>query len=613
MADPRLVYREFRPGVNRELTRTAGGDVEETLPGWYDVDKVRFRFGKPEKIGGWINLNGTSDTQTFSGMSRALISWNLLNGTKMLGFGTNKLLYVWDGGTYYDITPITTTVSVSNGINTTSGSAIVKVSCPSYTPNPTDYVIFINTSVTVGGNVLLNPSISVATSGIYTVNDPVSAAGAFNITYVSAAAATSSSAGGDFVAQFLLPVGLQSAAAGFGWGVDTWGASTWGTPRSTSLPIALRTWSLDTFGEDLVANPRAGKIYTWDATGGTASRATWVTVAPSVNNFIITSQEARHLISLGCTDSGGTFDPLNIRWCSAEDLRDWVVSATNTAGEIRLSGSNEIVGATRSGTQILIWTDDALYGMTYNGANTVFDVQTLGNNCGLIGPHAAIEAGGKTYWMSKGSFYYYDGNVNALPCDVFHFVFDNLDHTQGYKVFAGINSQWNEIIWFYQTTASTTSEIDRYVIYNYLERTWTIGTMTRTAWVDESVFDKPIAGGTDGKLYEHEVSVDADGSALPSYAESNDFDIDAGDEVQFLSRYVPDFDQSGNVYVRILTRKWPGSAFTTKGPYLVTASSPKIDLRARGRQAVFRVDTSTTGATWRLGTVRLQIKPDGRR
>ncbi len=604
--EPKLTYVEFKGGVNRELTRTAGDGS------WYDADKVRFRSGKPEKIGGWININGTSDTGTFAGISRALTTWSLNNGTRMAAMGTHLKLQLLEGGTYYDITPIRTSVAATNVINTTANSNIVLVSLAGHGAAEGDYVIFTGTSVTVGGNVVLNSAVSGDSTGIYAINSPVSSSDTFNVTYSASAAATSATAGGAITIRFPIAIGLQSAAAGFGYGVGPYGGSTWGTVRSTSLPIALRTWSLDTFGEDLVANPRGGRIYIWDATGGTAARAVVVTASPSVSNFILTADQARHLVSFGCTDSSGTFDPLNIRWCSDGNLDDWVVSATNTAGETRLSGSNEIVGALRSAGQILVWTDNALYGMSYSGTNSVFNINVVGNNCGLIGPHAAVEAGGRTYWMAPGGFYVYDGAVRPLECDVFHYVFDNLNHTQGKKIFAGINSEWNEVLWLYQSNDSTTGEIDKYVIYNYVEKTWTIGTLTRTAWTDEGIFESPVAAGTDGKLYLHEVSCDADGSALPSYLESHDFEIGDGDNIQFIDRIVPDFEMTGELSLRIKTRKYPGSSYTTKGPYAVSSATPKISMRARGRQAAFRVDTSTAGDDWRLGTVRLQMRPDGR-
>jgi hypothetical protein len=610
---PRLITAPARPGVNRELTRYAGEG------GWYDSDKVRFRYGQPEKIGGWQNINGVGDTVTVPGVGRSLFTWVNLAGTTYLAVGTNSHLMVWDGGQYFDITPVDTSVSASNIISTSAGSTTITVSVSAHGHSTGDYFYFTSVVATVGGN-------------IYPVSAPL---GGFSITVVDAnsftintgvtAAATSASSGGVATGFFIHPSGFGSNAASFGWGAGVWsGGQGWGTPASSAFVAPLRYWSMDNWGEDLVASPRNNGIYYWDSSQGTAKRAYQVTATPSQNTQILVSPEDRHLISFGCPDAlTSVVNPLYIRWCSQEDINDWTASATNTAGDKVLSGASKIVAARRTRGQILIWTDENLYSMQQVGPPYTFGFQLIGTNCGVLGQNAMTEVGGRTYWMADERFMMYDGAAaRPLKCDVLRYVFEALDRTQLDKIVCGSNTSYNEVIWFYPTTSG---EVDSYVIYDYMQDLWSIGTMVRTAWIDQGIATYPIAAeyaGSATKLYYHEYGNDADGAALPSYIESNLFDLDAGQELMYMDRIIPDFsdrngdEMPGNVEITLHTLKYPNTPTAqevTKGPFTVSAQTQKIDLRIRGRHAYYRIDGDGVNTSWRLGAMRFRVAPDGER
>ena len=610
---PRLLLVPASAGINRELTRYAGEG------GWYDGDKVRFRSGKPEKIGGWQNINGVGDSVTVPGVGRSLFTWVNLAGVTYLAVGTNSHLMVWDGGKYYDITPVDTSVSASNIISTSAGSTNITVSVSAHGHATGDYFYFTSVATTVGGNV-------------YPVSAPL---GGYAITVVDAnsftidtgvtAAATSASGGGLATGFFLLPTGFASNPPNFGWGAGVWsGGQGWGTPASSAFVAPLRYWSMDNWGEDLVASPRSNGIYYWDSSQGTANRAYQVTATPTQNTQILVSPEDRHLIAFGCPDAlTSVVNPLYIRWCSQENINDWTASATNTAGDKVLSGASKIVAARRTRGQILIWTDENLYSMQQVGPPYTFGFQLIGTNCGVLGQNAMTEVGGRTFWMADERFMVYDGAAaQPLKCDVLRYVFEALDRTQLDKIVCGSNTSYNEVIWFYPTTSG---EVDRYVIYNYMEATWSIGSMVRTAWIDQGIATYPIAAGVYSsatKLYYHEYGNDADGQALASYIESNLFDLDAGQDLIFMDRIIPDFSDRngdampGNVGITLHTLKYPNTPASqeiTKGPFTVSAHTQKIDMRIRGRQAYYRIDGDGVNTSWRLGAMRFRIAKDGER
>jgi hypothetical protein len=612
IASPRLIPVGAKAGINRELTKYAGEG------GWYDADKVRFRFGQPEKIGGWQNINGLGDSVEVPGVSRSLFTWVALDGTVYLAVGTNSHLMVWDGGKYFDVTPVGASVSASNIISTSAGSTLITVSVSSHGYTTGDYFYFTSVATTVGGNIypvsapLGGYPITFLTSNAFTIDTGVTAA------------ATSASGGGVATGFFLVSAGFISNAASFGWGAGVWGGgSGWSTPASAALIRPLRYWSLDNWGEDLVASPRNGAIYYWDKSAGTGTRAYEVTAAPTSNIQILVSPEDRHLISLGCPDAvTSVVNPLYIRWCNQEDINDWTASATNTAGDKVLSGASRIVAARRTRGQILIWTDENLYSMQQVGPPYTFGFQLIGTNCGTLGQHAMVEVGGRTYWMADERFMVYDGAAaRPLKCDVLRYVFEALDRTQLDKIVCGSNTSYNEVIWFYPTTSG---EVDRYVIYDYAQEVWSIGSMVRTAWIDQGINSYPIAAEYTSatKLYYHEYGNNADGQALDSFIESNLFDLDAGQELMYLDRIIPDFSDRngesmpGNLGITIHTLKYPNTPASqeiTKGPFTVSAATQKIDLRIRGRHAYYRIDGDGLNTSWRLGALRFRVAKDGER
>ena len=603
---PKLVRVDFKPGINRELTAYSG------TGGWYDADMVRFRYSRPEKIGGWQDVNGVGASATFNGTCRNLWNWTALDGAQYTGIGTNTKLEVWLSPTYSDITPIRVSLSATSIFSTSAGSTDVIVSIVGHGATQGSSVFFTSVNTTVGG---------VAFTGEYVVTSVIGS-DSFTVSVTTAAAATSASGGGPTTGYFLLNIGTTDSQQGTGYGTGSYGRGGYGTAATaTSGPLLrLRTWSLDNWGEDLVACPRPqGAIYYWDKTSGTDVRAYQVTSAPTQADYVIVSPEDRHLIALGTLDAAtSAYNPLYIRWCSQENINDWAASSTNTAGDKLLSGATRITGVQRARGQILIWTEDALYGMQHAGPPFTFAFNHLGAGCGLMGPNGMVEVGGRTFWMADQKFMIYDGAApRPIKCDVLRHVFDNLDTAQLDKITAASNAEFNEVIWFYQSTSAT--EVDKCVAYNYLEDLWWIGTLARTAWADRGVYGQPIGAGADGHLYFHEVGTDANGSALAAHIESNEFDMSDGQQVIFNDRMIPDFSDrdgsalTGNLDYSIKYRPYPGATQQTKGPYTVSAATQKVDHRVRGRQIAIRVDSSGTGQSWRFGSLRFRIAPDGER
>jgi hypothetical protein len=445
-------------------------------------------------------------------------------------------------------------------------------------------------------------------------------------------ASSSVSTTGNCTVEYEITAGRDRALSGYGWGTGTWDSSqTWDTPNtSDSVTIALRSWALDNWGEDILAQDIDGGLYVWDTSGGisTASNvASAVSNAPTKSKFMIVSNPDRHVICFGTETTIGTTstqDPMFIRWSTQDDYTDWTPSATNTAGSQRIVGGSEIVTAVRTRGQILILSDTSAHGMSFIGAPFVFGFQQLGSNCGAISPHCAIDVGGVSYWMSSESFFVFDGTVRKLPCSVEDFVFDNIDTTQYEQVWAGSNSAYGEVMWFYCSTAS--NQVDRYVIYNYQENLWYTGSLDRSTWIDSGTYSLPYATKYDGSanttVYVHESGKNDDGSTMTSYIESGDFDIGDGDDIMFVVRMIPDFkDQVGNVNISLKSRYYPSDTQTTKGPFYYSTSTQRINPRTRGRQIAVRLESNgydnsnndATGEDWRLGTLRFEVQPDGKR
>ena len=602
-----LLKLDFAPGFHRESTQYSEQGK------WFDGNRVRFRAGKPENIGGW-NFKVNSH---FDGTGRDLIAWNDNDTLKRAAFGTDKKVYTYFGGINYDITPLVSTVSVTNSLNTTAGSTKIIVSTTNNLSTG-DFVEFVSMAATIGGNIFLTSGTTFEVSAI--------SVSAFAIESSTTAAATSSSTG-DVRINFLLPVGTSTAVAGLGWNAGYYGQGGYGEPKTESdITIQPRQWTLDTWGEDLIAGLRGGRVYYWDKTGTVDARAVEVTAAPSTSNTLVVSQEDRHLICLGTNEFvGGAFNPLLVRWSNQNDFNNWTPSVSSTSGEAILGSGNRIIASARSRNNIIILTDKSAHTMQFIGPPFTFGFNEVGTNCGVAGIHAAKDFDGRVYWMGTANFYVFDGTVKNLPCTVRRFVFDDINLDQSDKIFAGINSQFKEITWLYCSKNST--ECDRYVTFNPNENYWVYGSTHFTTLVDKGVFPNTITTGVeddgDSYLYDNEPEgvYTGNGNGLESFVESADFDMSQGNDIMFIDRMVPDLTinnevsgTAGQVNLQLTTKRYPNATDSVlKGPFTVEQTTSKISMRARGRQAKIRVATSTAGTSWRYGTVRLDIGSDGMR
>jgi len=687
----------FKPGVNKENTRYT------TEGGWYECDKVRFRQGNPEVIGGWNPLS----TATFLGVCRSLWNWVLLDGRNIIGVGTNLKFYLENGGIYNDITPIRDTVVLTNPFNTTISSTTVLVTDASHGCVTGDFVTFSGASA-VGG-LTLNGEFQVT---VLTINT-------YNITATSQATSTAGPGGGTVTAAYQINVGPEVQVPLVGWGAGGWGLGTWGNGIGST--VALRVWSQQNFGEDLVFNPRGGGLYYWDAGGGltsrgvllnslggnvsftnasptvvtstvlytegaalqfaattslptgiaaattyyvfevngltfklldsadnavnTASTGTGVYVSlivdvPTTLNSLAVSDTSRFVITFGCNDYGSaTLDPMLIRWSAQDDPFNWTPDPTNQAGFIRISHGSEIITTVQTRQEIIVFTDSAVYSLQYLGPPYVWAPQLLGDNVSIMSTNAAVIASGVVYWMGVDKFYSYDGRVQTLNCDLRRFVFSDLNQDQGLQVFAGTSEGFNEIWWFYCSANSTV--IDKYVIFNYVEKIWYYGTMSRTAWLDSGLQSYPIAANyftntATGNLINHETGLNDNTTgtavAIDAYISSSEFDIGDGHNFGFVWRVLPDltFENAESTPAGAL----PAVAMTLQGlansgsGVTSTASQPvsksntyviteqftgQIYTRMRGRQMIFKISSNQINTCWQLGAPRIDIRPDGRR
>ena len=617
-----------------KLTLTPGIDKQNTEygaeGGWIDGDNVRFRYGLPEKIGGWEEF--TTLTQYLVGMVSQIFTWNSLAGIPYAICGTDRKLYVFTGGIWYDITPIRSTTAAGDvTFAASNGSPILTVADTSHAAIKGDFVTFSG-AVSLGGNMtaaILNSEYeitSIVNANSYTVTAPV-----------NATAGDSGNGGGSVVGAYQISIGSDVNYFDFGWGVGPWGGGSWGTPRAPGTGIALysRVWQFDNYGEDVVCQLVNGVPYYWDLSLGTSTRAVVLAGAPSKNTFALLSTPDRHLVCFGTETTLGsptTQDPMFVRFSNQEDITSFVESATNTAGGQRLSDGSIIRTAIRSRGQILIFTDSSLHGMQYIGPPYTFGFQQLSANCGCIGPHAAVDVNGVAFWMGTDAFYVFDGTVKKLACTVQDYVFQDMNQVQGTKNFVGLNSQFNEVTFWY--CSYTSDFIDRCVTFNYLESVWSIGTMPRTAWVNTGTYAKPVGtqylatstastistiyGLTDGRtlVYSQETGTDADGVALAANIKSGYFDIGDGDDMLYMKRFIPDFkNQVGNLNVHLLLRAFPQATASASSldPYTITPTTEKVDTRARGRQISMRIESTALTTTWRFGTMRVDIQPDGLR
>jgi hypothetical protein len=617
---------------------------------WIDGDNIRFQYGSPEKIGGWQQINSS----ILVGVARGIHSWFDLTGRRYIAIGTDKVLYVLYDEVFYDITPLKTALTGCTYTSTT-GSKTVTINKNAHGLVVGDLVKL--TSVTTPG-----PTTTSFTSADFETNSfeviTVSTLNVFTITMAVTETGSGVTAGGSITTNPYYPVGPISSTFGYGWGAGTWGLSTWGTSRTFSnTAIDAGSWSLDNYGEELIATIKNGSTFEWSPVGGTGvnTRATLIPNNPTTTVLTRVSDRDRHLIHFGTETvigTSSTLDPMFIRFSDQEDIEVYEPTSTNTAGTFRLDNGSKIVAAIKGKDYILVLTDEAAYTMQFVGPPFTFSIRQVGSNCGCIGQHAAVFVEGAVYWMGdSGNFFVFDGTVKTLPCTVDDFIFTTngdslgLNFTNGEMVFAGHNSLFNEINWFYPKYTST--QIDRIVTYNYEEKSWSTGSLSRTTYEDAHVLPTPTAtqylpvltpntptvnGISNGGSYvfAHEVGVNevlnltstnTTSVAITSYIRSGDFDLDIeGDGEYFIKirRFIPDFKYlEGNTKVTLFFKAYPADSttaqgLTTVGPFTISSTTDKIDTRARGRLASIKIENDAINDNWRYGVFRVDIQPDGR-
>jgi len=613
--DSQFLNLKFLPGFHRESTSYA----EEGK--WFDGNRVRFREGKPENLRGYEKFSA----DVISGFARDITTWTDDNTRKYVAYGTNTQLYVVQNETRTDATPIASSTSVANNFDTSAGTPRIKVNLgytPSHTVSVGDRIEFTSVDNFAGTSV----------NGTFAITS-VSAQDAFFINANQSATSNSTGVGGtNGKINLLIPNETANNIQGLGYGAGVWnGERAWNSPASASdIVFQSAQWTLDTYGEDLLALRRGrdfNKIAYLDVSENnyTIARASVVDAAPYANTFIVSPNDG-HVICYGAStsvDNRDSMNPLRVAWSDQNNFRVWTPEATNTAGAVNLNEGSRIVGAIRSRNTINIWTDTALYTQEFVGAPFIFRFTQVGSNCGLIGPHAAVDVDGVSYWMGDNNFYVYDGRVQTMPCTIRRHLFDSFNMTQKDKVYAGINSEFKEIIWLYPKDSS--EECNGYVIYNYEEQTWVYGSLFAdgivTTFADRSVYDNTLMTGyvsasTDMLLWNNEPSniYTGDGQALSSFLESAEFDFDEGKKLMYADRIIPDYTFSTGEQIKfsVKTKRYPADSFTEKGPFTIDANTQKVDMRARGRQAVVRVSADAAGQ-WRWGSVRLALQTDGER
>jgi len=639
-----LTKLQFKPGVNRETTSYSNEG------GWFDIDKTRFRFGFPEKIGGWTRYA----VNAFLGSCRSLHPWVALDGTQFLGVGTHLKYYINEGGGYNDVTPIRATTTNGIVFAATDGSSTITATDDAHGASIGDFVT-ISGAVSLGGLItadVLNQEyqvVLVPTANTFTFVAreadtsiaSITTTSGLNPTPVVANSSDTGNGGSGADAAYQVTVGLDTSLTGNGWNAGSYGRGTWNSASNLSVDGAtLRIWSHDNFGEDLILNARDAGIFYWDKTNGTETRAVALSslansnLAPTIAKKVLVSDRDRHIIAFGCDPESaiGTQDPLLIRFGSQESLTDWQTLPTNTAGELRIGSGSEIITAIETRQQVIVFTDESLHAMQFLGPPFTFGINTISENITIAGPLAAIAVEDMVFWMGKQEFYVYGGGVQRLPCTVRDFVFNDFNELQIEKVTAATNTSFSEVWWFYPSGSS--QENDRYVVYNYQQKIWYFGTLARTVWLDRGIESNPVAAGTDHYLYTHESGLD-DGStdpvsAISAFVESSQVDIGDGNQFSFVNKIIPDLtfrDSTASSPAATLTlkaRNFPGGAYlqtngnavsqTAAGTSTVVEQfTDQVNLRLRGRSIALKIASSDTGVTWRLGSPRIDIKPDGRR
>ena len=638
-----LTKLQFRPGVNRETTSYTNEG------GWFDCDKIRFRFGTPEKIGGWAKKSGRS----YLGTARALHPFVALDGTQFLGVGTHLKYYIDEGGGFNDITPLRVSTAAGDVVfSATDGSSTITATDSNHGALAGDFVTFSG-AVSLGGTItaaVLNQEyeiVTVTSVNAYTfVARTVSTIAANTVdgvlVYVPVVANSSDSGngGGSIIGAYQVNIGLDTTVSGTGWGAGTWGRDTWGS--SASLLVSgstLRIWTHDNLGEDLLINVRDAGIFYWDKSARSApflpaqalSDLSTDVTTPTIAKQVLVSDVDRHTIVFGCDAQNdiGVQDPLLIRFSDQANPLVWQSLATNTAGDLRLGSGSEIIMAVETKQQIMVWTDSSLHAMQFIGPPFTFGITQVAENITIASPLSAAAVDDNIYWMGVEDFYIYSGQVQKLPCSVRSYVFDDFNSAQSEKVCAGVNSSFSEIWWFYPSASS--AENDKYVVFNYQEQVWYYGELNRTAWLDRGITSNPVGASTDNYLYLQESGFD-DGSTSPvsavtSYIESSQMDIGDGDHFVFLKRLIPDITFADSTATApsanftLEARNFPGENYTNSdtNPVIRSSTVPVeqftnvVNLRLRGRSFALKVESVDTGVGWRLGSPRVDMQQDGRR
>lgn len=620
----------IRPGVARENTRYMAENVGPTgingsyAAGWYDCDKIRFRSGSAEKIGGWIPFSNS----TFLGICRSLNNWVTLGGNKLIGVGTNLKFFINQGGSYFDITPLRDTETLTDPFETTNGSPIVVVTDAAGGYTDGDFVTFSGADLVGGLDLNGEFQLSASEAGEYTITAPSNAS-------------STAVGGGTVTAAYQVNIGPAVVVPLTGWGAGAWGTGTWGIGSAST--DSLRIWSQSNFGEDLVFAPRGGSLFYWEASGGViANRGVNVNTlagasdVPTKVNITFVSDISRFVFCFGCTDIGSAvLDPMLIRWSDQESLVDWTPSAINQAGSLRLSQGSQIVSVIQSRQELLVWTDAALYSLQYLGAPEGWGATLVGENISIAGQKAVSLASGVTYWMGIDKFYKYDGRTQTLRCDLREYIFSDINNAQMEQVVCGTSEGYYEIWWFYCSRNSVV--IDRYAIYNHREDIWYYGTMGRTAWMDSGLQAGPIAATYENNLVSHEVGNDDNMTGTPvameCFVTSAEFDLDDGHNFAFVWRMLPDVTFRGSstanpsIVMSLLPLKNSGSGITDPASVGGTNSASvtrtvdvpveqftgQVFTRIRARQMSMRVSSSALGVAWQLGAPRLDLRLDGRR
>ncbi len=635
-----FIALKFKPGVNRDQTNYSNEG------GWYECDKIRFRSGYPEKVGGWLKVG----QNTFLGVCRQMFGWITSFTDNFLAIGTNLKVYIEAGGNFYDITPIRATFATpdtDNCISTTNTSPVVIVAIDAHGAADGDYV-------TISGVAGSGSPVNIGGIPVTEINAEHTAtvinANAFSVTVATSANATVSSAGGTSInVTFQIEPGNAALTAGYGWGTSVWGGDppsrAWGIGSVEPVFLPQRDWWFDNFDNDLVMNYRDGPIYYWER-GSSADPSTALatpaflledlagaTDVPVQAMQILVSQNDKHLLAFGCVPYGSTsvadFDPLLIRWANQDDPGNWTPSPTNSAGFLRISRGSQIIRALATRQEVLVWTNSNLYALQFLGTTDVFGLQELADNISIIGPRCCIAANNVVYWMGQDKFYAYSGRVETLPCTLRNYVFLDLNYNQADQIVCGTNEGYNEIWWFYPSAQSNWN--DRYVVYNHLEKVWYYGTIERTAWLDSALRPLPQAvstaqNSTTGYLYNHESGVNDDVLPLDAYIQSSDVDLQDGEQFMLTRRMIPDINFNGStannaeVTLQVRPRNFPGSAFTSdpadSQPVIETSVDQYTDqvfVRARARQMALKIQSTDLGVQWQLGTPRLDVRPDGKR